>query len=82
MQSTDIRRTFPLSISAGYVVRFCTPGHPDPDCTWTKSAKSDHDIGFCACDTDLCNSASLLEYSMTVIVYLCFSIVLLNFYKL
>ena len=58
---------YPL-ISAGHVVRFCTPGHPDPDCVWTDSAKWGDDIGVCACNTDLCNSASLMECSVTLLV--------------
>ena len=43
------------------MVRFCNPiTHDKPDCEFMGSAKIGDDIYFCVCNTNLCNSASLI----------------------
>ena len=73
----DVYRKFVL-LSAGYVVRFCNRVYiQEPKCETLDSAGSE-DIEVCACNTNLCNSASLTEISLllqTVCVTVVFNIV-------
>ena len=64
-----------LKFSAGHVERFCTPGHPDPDCVKVQSTEGNDDVLSCVCNTDLCNSASLKDISLTIIASCVFNVI-------